>query len=97
MSLRRGGVMVAIRIWYGPPLDPIDGSVLDRSYRWMATANERVIDFDRVWPACIKSPIDEAEYQHLIRTAKWAERNAPDGPHANPTKPVDHFTAPLPF
>ena len=33
----RRGAWTAVRIWYGPPLDPITGEELDRAPRWQAT------------------------------------------------------------
>lgn len=97
MRLRSNGVYVGIRIWWGQPLDPIDGSVLDRSFRWNATANGGAIDLERVWPRCAGDPTTEAEAAYLATLQAWGEQNAPDSPQANPHKPVDFLTAPLPF
>lgn len=95
--LRSGAVPVAVKIWWGQPLDPIDGSVLDRSLRWNATANGKLIDLSRVWPRCAGDPIDEAEAAYLATLQAWGEANAPNSPQANPDKPVDFLTCPLPF
>lgn len=97
LRMRSGGVPVGIRIWWGQPLDPIDGSVLDRSYRFNATANGQPIDLDRVWPKCADAPITEAEATYLATLQAWGEANAPDSALADPTKRVDLLTAPLPF
>lgn len=97
MRLCSGAVPVGIRIWWGQPLDPIDGSVLDRSFRWNASANGQLIELERVWPRCAGDAITEAEAQYLTTLQSWGEQNAPDSPQANPNKRVDFLTAPLPF
>jgi hypothetical protein len=97
ISLVRGGVKVGIRIWHGPPKDPVTGEELDRSWRWQAEANGVAIDLDRVWPAAGRDPIDAAEYQYLTDHARWAERNCPDAPAANPHRKIDLLAAPLAF
>ena len=97
LRLRRGAMHSAIRLWYGPPHDPDTGEVMDRSWRWQATAHGRPIDFDRVWPVCEADPIDQAEYDYLLELEDWGRKHDPNGPHANRHKPVDPLTAPLPF
>ncbi len=97
MRLRSGGIYVGIRIWYGPPLDPVDGTELDRSYRWQATANGQEIPMDRVWPKCADDGIDKAEHDYLKATQAWAQQHAPDSPQANPTQRINPLTAPTPF
>lgn len=91
----RGGV----RIWHGPPHDPVTGEELDRSWRWQAEMNGEPIDFDRVWPACTGEPISEAEYQRYCARREWAERNAPDSAYADARRAHDPLSkeAPLPF
>lgn len=97
MRLRRDGVKVAIRIWFGPPLEPWTGEIMDRAPRWQAQANGRYIDFDRVWPACTKSPIDRREYDHLIATERWAQDHALDSALADPRRRIDPLSIPMPF
>ena len=97
MRLRSGGVLVGIRIWWGRPLDPIDGTELDRSLRWNATANGRPIDLERAWPKCADDPITEEEAAYLATVQSWAETHAPDSPQANPTRRINPLTAPTPF
>jgi hypothetical protein len=96
MRLRSGAVMVGVRIWHGPPLDPDTGEELDRSHRWQATANGRPIDLERVWPKCAADPIDQREHDFLTTSQAWGEDNAPESPQANPHKRVDLLTAPIP-
>lgn len=95
--LRSGAHPVGIRIWFGPPHDPDTGEEMDRSHRWQAHANGHYIEFDRVWPGCAGDPIDQAEYDYLSSLQAWGEQHAPSGPQANPHKPIDLLTAPLPF
>ncbi len=96
-KLSKGGHPVGVRIWFGPPLDPVTGEEMDRSHRWQAHANGRAIDLDRVWPFCGRHQIDEREYRYLAELQTWAERNAPDSPQANPHRRINPLTAPLPF
>ena len=41
MRLRSGGQPVGVRVWFGPPADPVTGEELDRSWRWQATVFDR--------------------------------------------------------
>lgn len=96
MRLVAGGVKVGIRIFHGPPKDPVTGEELDRSWRWQAECNGEPIDIDRVWPSAGREPITAAEYQYLTEMARWAARHAPESPAANPCRPIDLIAAPLP-
>ena len=97
--LRSGGVRVGVRIWFGPPKDPVTGEELDRSPRWQAEVNGKYIDLDRVWPSCARDPIDAREYAYLTKLQAWGEEHAPDSPQADPTRRVDLLSpsTPLPF
>ncbi|MDY7525525.1 hypothetical protein [Sphingomonas sp. 10B4] len=97
LKLVSGGVFVAVKIWFGAPLDPIDGTELDRAPRWQATANGEQIDLGRVWPKCAAEPIDQAEAEYLIAAADWAKKNAPDSAFANPRRRINPLTAAPPF
>jgi hypothetical protein len=97
LRLRSGAVYSAIRLWYGPPSDPVTGEEMDRMHRWQATANGQPIPYERVWPACEAEPIDQAEYDHLMKTFEWGKTHAPDSPQANPHKRVDPLSAPILF
>lgn len=93
--LRGGAVAVGVRLWFGPPHDPVTGEELDRSWRWQAEANGREIAFERVWPQCTGQPIDAQEYAHLSSLQDWGEQHSPASPEANPHKAVNWLTAPL--
>lgn len=98
MRLVKGAVWSAIRIWFGPPHDPVTGEEMDRSHRWQASINGKTIDhITRVWPRVAEDSIDQAEYDRLMALQKWSEQHDPDGPFSNPAEPVDRLNAPLPF
>lgn len=96
MRLRRNGMFVAIRIWFGQPRDPITGDLMDRSLRWQATSNGKPIELERVWPQCAADRIDEATARDLIQIQRWGQANG----HvalADPTRPIDPLKSPLMF
>lgn len=87
----RGGPWVPIRIWNGPPKDPLTGEELDRSWRWQAERLGREIDVFTVWPYCAMHSITREEYDFLLADHKWAVEHAPDEPAANPKTPINHL------
>lgn len=97
--LHRGAVFSGVRIWYGPPNDPVTGEELDRSWRWQAEMNGEPIDFERVWPVCAGDPITAAQYRKFIATQAWARKNAPDSAYAERGRRHDllSISEPLPF
>lgn len=95
--LRSGAVYVGVRIWFGPPKDPVTGEELDRSHRWQAEANGQYIDLERVWPRCADEPINASEYAYLMTRQRWAEDNAPDSAMADPTRRVDPLQSEILF
>ena len=94
-----GSVIGGVKIWFGPPHDPVTGEVLDRSWRWQALFDGEPVDFDRVWPACIGRPISEDEYRALVARREWARQHAPESAYAEVGKRRDLLSAqePLPF
>ena len=94
-----GGVRGGVRIWYGPPHDPLTGEVMDRSWRWQAEFDGEYVEFDRVWPTCTGDPITEREYLQYVQRAAWARQNAPRSAYANRTRRIDPLSpdTPLPF
>lgn len=97
MKMRAGGVYGGVKVWYGPPLDPVTGDELDRGWRWQATFDGRAIDLDRVWPACGREPITEAEYARLIMQASWAREHAPGSAYADLGRKYDPLDANQPL
>lgn len=96
-KLKSDGHPVGIYLWYGPPHDPETGEIMDRSWRWQARCNGEPIVLDRVWPGCAREPISEDEHDYLMGLHLWGKENAPDGPQAQPWRPIDLLSAPLPF
>ena len=94
-----GGVIGGVRIWYGPPHDPVTGEVMDRSWRWQAEFDGEPVDLDRVWPECVGRPITEAEYQALVARREWAKQHAPRSAYAERTRRHDPLSSetPMPF
>ncbi len=95
--MRSGGVYGVVRIWHGPPRDPVTGEVMDRSWRWQAEFNGELVPLDDVWPVCAGKPVAEADYRRSINRQTWARSNAPSSAYADPRARYDPFTAPLPF
>lgn len=96
MRLRRGGVPVGVRIFYGQTRDPDSGEPIER-WAWQATINGEPVEITRVWPTCVHEPVDQAEHDYLVSLQEWGRRHDPEGIHANPTRKVDMLSAPLPF
>lgn len=89
-SMASNTVRGAVRIYYGPPLDPVTGEELDRSWRWQADFNgEPVENFDTVWPACAGNPISESLYRRYCRRLAWAQQEAPDSAYADNRRKID--------
>jgi hypothetical protein len=100
IRLGAGTIAVGVRIFNGPPADPVTGERLDRSYRWQAIADDgELLDWDRVWPACAKNPITEADFKARQARRTWAEQAAPDSSYANRKRRYDPLssTEVLPF
>lgn len=97
--LRSGGVRGGVKLWYGPPHDPVTGEELDRSWRWQAEFEGEPIEFDRVWPQCAGDPITETEYRRLCARKSWAEQHAPNSAYADRSRRIDPLSpdTPLPF
>ncbi len=97
--LRSGGVFGGVRLWHGPPLDPVTGEELDRGWRWQAHFNGVFVELDDVWPVCAGDPITEGEYRTYCNRQRWAEQHAPQSAYADPRKRIDPLSSanPLPF
>lgn len=96
MRLVSGGIEVGLRIWNGPPLDPVTGEELDRSWRWQATANGDPLDLARAWPKCAGAPITEAEHDHLASLQTWGTQHG-HAALADPRRRLDPLHTPLMF
>lgn len=103
MRLRRGGLEVAVRIWFGLPI--VDGEEQDRAPQWCCEIDGTADFVERddatgyrchvarsvweCWPFCAGHPISKTEYEFLLRRKAWAVEHAPEHPAANPRKRVD--------
>ncbi|WP_305096446.1 hypothetical protein [Croceibacterium aestuarii] len=95
--LHGGAVWGVVKVWYGPPHDPVTGEELDRSWRWQALFNGEPIDVERVWPVCAKHPSTERDYRLACKRQDWAKEHAPDSAYADPRARHDLLSTPLPF
>lgn len=100
---RRGKVALPVHIWFGPPVDPDDGSYfLDRSPRWQMMVGDRVIDaseeeWEHVWPQVAKTPIDRSEYRYRLERIAYAkDMGAQADPWRRKHGKIDLLTAPIP-
>ncbi len=85
--LVRGGPRCPVRIWYGPPADPLTGELLDRSWRWQSELLGEEAD---AWHLAGRvHPISRGEYDYLLATYKHAVTHEPDMPEACPRTPYD--------
>jgi hypothetical protein len=97
VRLVKGGRMVGMRIWWGPPPDPEDPRrVLDRSPRWQMQVNGGEIvsvqgddsvmagKLGGVWSS--REPCTKEDYDYLLATVKW-DTDSGRGP--DPKEKVD--------
>lgn len=103
MPIARGGMPVAVRIWFGHAI--IDGEEQDRGLDWRCEIDgepDRIEedgatgwsgrvprDVHEAWPFCARHAIDEKEYRFLLKRAAWAREHQPDHPAANPRQRID--------
>jgi hypothetical protein len=97
MRLRSGGAFCGVKIWFGPPCDPVTGEEMDRSHRFQAHINGRYAEIATVWPRCAGDPVTAEEYAHLCRVQSWAAEHAPESALADPRRKIDHLTSPMLF
>lgn len=95
--LVKGGPLVPARIWRSVATDPLTGEALDRSPILQAEINGKPIDPYELWPRVADRRITEAEFKFMTADSEWCQRHAPNEPAANPGKPIDLRTAPIPF
>lgn len=100
---RRGKVALPVHIWFGPAVDPEDGSYrFDRPQRWQMMVGDRLVDpadeeWGHVWPQCAKSPIDAGESNYRVARVDHAKKHgAASDPWARRSGKIDLLTAPIP-
>lgn len=94
-TLARNGVFVAARIWIDADVDMGTGELLSPETLLCEVNGERRDPYEQ-WSWLCSHPISEAEFQYLTELHTYAQLHEPDLPIANPRKPVDWLTAPLP-
>lgn len=95
VRLVKGGPPVAVRLWFGAPVDPLTGEEMDRAPKWFATVNgQEIVDAFRFWPGCAREPISQAAFDHIVERSRTMD---PTDPFFDPKKPVDRSTAKPPF
>lgn len=91
-----GGIAVAVRLWFGAPIEPWTGEEMDRAPRWNATVNGQWVEVERVWPMCAEDPIDEDKAAELTDLQQWgAEHGHAD--LANPRRRLSPLSTPMMF
>ena len=92
-----GAVWGVVKVWYGPPRDPVTGEEMDRSLRWQASFNGEPMDIERAWPVCAKHPASERDYRIACQRQTWAQEHAPETSYADPHRKHDLLSGPMPF
>ena len=93
IKLVKGGPPVALRIWYGPPLDPETRLEMDRAPRWNAMLNGvQVVAVERFWPECARQPISAARHDFITLESITQD---PASPFYDPLKPIDRLAVPF--
>jgi len=93
-------VAFGVRVWFGPPLDPVTGEEMDRSWRWQAQADDgHLLEWERIWPACARDPISETDFNARRARRAWARKHAPESSYAERGRKRDPLSTnePLPF
>jgi hypothetical protein len=106
---RREHVPVPVRVWFGPPRDPVTGELLERSWRWQFEFNGFALEtyekalgwpaesiLESFWPRARKARIDKAEYDYLLATVEHAREHDAGSPFAGTRGRVDLLSATVP-
>lgn len=89
-----GAVYRPVAVWFGPPLDPIDHTPLDRSPRWQILYCGRFIwNHELVWPVAAGEPIDRDEYEYLLARVAHAQEHDPRDPFGTGSGRINWLTA----
>lgn len=93
--LVKGGPFVPARIWLYAETDPVTGELMaDETLQ--CEVNGQHADAHEAWLWLCANPITEAEFKYLTAVANYAAWHAPNDPAANPARPVDWLSAPIP-
>lgn len=100
---RRDRVPVPVRIWFGPPADPVTGETLERSHRWQVTVGGKTLgdpgcpELEDFWPRCAGNRVDQAEHDFLIATAGYAREHDAFSPFADARGRINLLNATIPI
>lgn len=99
VRLAKGSAYSALKIWFGPPIDPTNGMPMwDRSPIWRAILNgEHVpiadvmveIDGTTKMPVIKGDACDEIEYLRVLQTHLLAKKHDLPWPEARPRERID--------
>lgn len=97
--VRNGPRMPAAIFWHettGEPGEPENTMHGTRPRFLSAMIAGKVVALDDVWLRR-GDTITKAEYDFRVADAEWSRQHALDEPQAQPHKPINYMTAPLPF
>ena len=98
VRLCKGGPRIALKIYYGPPSDPLTGEPLDRSPRWQVWLSgelqENHADFIVHFqpdgsPVVVGEEISAEEHEYLLQLRSYAVEYDATMPESDPKKPVN--------
>lgn len=94
--LVKGGVMVPARIWVYQNVDRETGELVEDELL-QCEVNGQYADAQDQWSWLASNPISRAEFNYLMARIEHAVRHEPDDAFADPRRPVDLNSLPLPF
>ncbi len=107
IRLAKGSVWSALKVWFGPPVDPINEQPMwDRSPIWRAFLNGEHVPIEDIMtemdgvtglPTIKGDACTEEDYLFYLRDHLWAKANKPDDPAANPRQKIDLNALPTLF
>jgi hypothetical protein len=92
--LVRGGPWVGVHIGYSFLTDENGELVSDEVLT--CTVDGKPADPEQVWTYVAKRPISSEEYRFLMNLSAYAKARDPDEPLAQPRKPINDLTTPIP-
>lgn len=94
-KLVKGGPMVPARIWLFGEVDEETGELIDQEILQCEVNGEKADPVEQ-WSYLAGNPIPEAAFNYLTALSAYVLEHQPEHPLANPRKPVDILSAPMP-
>ena len=91
----RFGPQVPCRIWLEQKVDPETGELTEDAVL-CCDIDGRPADPEEQWSYLAGDPITEKEFEHQTAVSRYAKKRDPREPLANPRKPIDLLTIPVP-